>query len=94
MRTALTDAMTQAARDRLPGLHGKLERLMARRERLPAAERAAIDCEIKRTADEIASAFARSQNQLDCEPAEVAEWVATPDEPGEPEVVRWPRDAA
>jgi hypothetical protein len=27
-------------------------------------------------------------------PPEGAEWVPTPDEPGEPEVVRWPPDAA
>ena len=92
MRTSLTDTMRAAAHDRLPGLHHKLERLKARRERLPAAERTAIDSEIKIVANELASAFARSQNQLDCPPAEVAEWVPTPDGPDEAEV-RWPPPA-
>jgi hypothetical protein len=95
MRTSLTDAMMQAARDRLPSLHAKLERLKAKRERLPAVERAAIDSEIKIVASELASAYARSQGQVDCEPPEVAEWVTpTPAEPGEAKVVRWPPDAA
>jgi hypothetical protein len=83
MRTNLTDAMMQAARD-------KLERLHRRRALMkPDESFVAIDTEIRRTAEEIASAYARSQNQLDCEPAEVAEWIETPDEPGEPEIVRW-----
>ncbi len=87
MRTNLTDAMMQAARDRLPALDRKLKRLHARRALLPEAERTAIDWEIKRAADEIASAYARSQNQLDCEPPEVAEWVDTPTAGAEPEVI-------
>ena len=38
----------------------------------------AIDTEIRRVADEIASAFAGNQNQPDCDPPEVAEWVDRP----------------
>ena len=40
----------------------------------------AIDTEIRRVADEIALALARNQNQPDCDPPEVAEWVDPPTE--------------
>jgi len=60
------------------------------REHLPAAGRVAVNREIQRAADDLASAYARSQGQIDCEPVEVAEWVADdPDETGESDMVNW-----
>jgi len=59
------------------------------------AERPAISAEIDAAADQLARLVA-----IECRAVERPvpdysdEWVATPDEPGEPEVVRWPPDAA
>jgi hypothetical protein len=75
-------------------LQEKLERLMARRAQMPETERVAINAEIKAAADHLARLCA-----LACRAVEqplgpvVGGFVPTPDEPGEPEVVRWPPDA-
>jgi hypothetical protein len=79
----------------LKRLREKLERLMARRAQMPEAERAAISAEIETAADQLARLCALACRAVEQPPGPVVGgFVPTPDEPGEPEVVRWPLDAA
>jgi hypothetical protein len=69
-------------------LNKKRKRLLARRARLPEAERTAINAEFKAVADQIALRVAVAQRATE-QPLGpvVVEWVPTPNEPGEPEIV-------
>ena len=76
-------------------LREKLERLMARRAQMPEAERTAINAEIGATADQLARLVAIACRAIEQPVPDYSdEWVPTPDQPGEPEVVHWPPDAA
>jgi hypothetical protein len=76
-------------------LREKLERLLARRAQMPKTERVAIAAEIKATADQLARLVALASCAVErAVPDYSDEWVPTPPEEGEPEVVRWQPDAA
>jgi hypothetical protein len=73
----------------------RLEDLMARRAQRTEPERAAISAEIKEAADHLARLVAIACNAVERPtPGYSDEWVETPREEGEPEVVRWPPNAA
>jgi hypothetical protein len=76
-------------------LREKLGRLMARRTELPETERAAVAAEIEAAADQLARLCALACHAIEQPPGPVVGGlVPTPNEPGEPAVVRWPPGAA
>jgi hypothetical protein len=76
-------------------LREKLGRLMARRALLPEVERSAINAEIEVAAGQLARLVAIACRAVERPvPDYTDEWIETPREAGEPEIVHWPPDVA